>query len=112
VGGRGRFNTPSRRTGLRAREFVGRGGSVSCASWLRRTHRRYSVFVDFNYISSGICAAREAFEAFRGSRNDRVGASAGLDDVTLFEFLIEERVERIRASTQWIDLTHEASFGA
>ena len=84
----------------------------SCASWLRRTHRRDSICVDFDDIASGICAAREAFDASRASRNDRVRRRPGLDDVPLFELLIEERVQRIRATTRWVDLTHEASFGA
>jgi len=42
-----------------------RGGKVlhiaSCASRLCRTHRRASIFVDFNDVASGVCAAREAF---------------------------------------------------
>ena len=46
-------------------------GIASCASRLCRTHRRASIFVYFNYVTSGICAACEAFETFRASRDDR-----------------------------------------
>jgi len=72
-------------------------GIASCASRLCRTHRRASLFVDFNYVTSGVCAAREAFETFRASRDDRVGVGAGLDHVTLFDLLVKERVEGLPA---------------
>lgn len=72
-------------------------GIASCASRLRRTHRRASIFVYFNYVTSGVCAAREAFETFRASRDDRVGVGAGLDHVTLFDLLVKERVEGLSA---------------
>jgi hypothetical protein len=84
---------------LGAGETVSRDGSrvASCASRLCRTHRRASIFVYFNYVTSGVCAAREAFETFRASRDDRVGVGAGLDHVTLFELLVKERVEGLPA---------------
>jgi hypothetical protein len=71
------------------------GGSdtASSASRLCRTHRRDSIFVDFDHVASSVCAAREASEALRSSRDDRVGVGAGLDHVTLFDPLVEERVE-------------------
>ena len=72
-------------------------GIASCASRLCRTHRRASIFVYFNYVTSGICAACEAFETFRASRDDRVGVRAGLDHVTLFDLLVKERVEGLPA---------------
>src|SRR5215218_931904 len=65
-------------------------GIASCASRLWRTNRRGSLFVDFNYVTSGVCAGREAFETFRASRDDRVGVGAGLDHVTLFDLLVKE----------------------
>ena len=68
-------------------------GTGSFAPRLCRTHRRASIFVDFNYVTSGVCAASEAFETFRASRDDRVGVGAGLDHVTLFDLLVKERVE-------------------
>ena len=71
--------------------------TASCASRLCRTHRRASIFVYFNYVTSGVCAAREAFETFRASRDDRVGVRAGLDHVTLFDLLVKERIEGLPA---------------
>jgi hypothetical protein len=70
---------------------------ASCASRLCRTHRRASIFVYFSYVTSGVCAARKAFETFRASRDDRVGVGAGLDHVTLFDLLVKERVEGLPA---------------
>jgi hypothetical protein len=72
-------------------------GIASCASRLCRTHSRASIFVYFNYVTSGVCAAREAFETFRTSRDDRVGVRAGLNHVTLFDPLVKERVEGLPA---------------
>ena len=80
------------------------------ASRLRRTHRRTSIFVDFNHVPSGVCAARKAFETFRASRDDRVSVGAGLDHVTLFDLLVEEGVEAVSARAEGIDLTHEAEY--
>src|SRR5215216_310728 len=76
------------------------GGSHhdSCASRLRGTHRDDSIFADLDHVASGVCAAREAFAAFRSPENDRVGVGAGLDRVTLFDLMVEERVEAIPAS--------------
>src|SRR5262245_61257410 len=58
---------------------------ASCASRLRRTHHGDSIFVDLDDVASGVCAAREAFEAFRSPENDRVGIGAGLDRVPLVD---------------------------
>ena len=80
------------------------------ASRLCRTHRRASIFVDFNYVTSGVCAASEAFETFRASRDDRVGVGAGLDHVTLFDLLVKERVETFPARAYGIDLTHKREY--
>jgi hypothetical protein len=66
---------------------------ASCASWLCRTHRRAPIFVDFNHVASGVCAAREAFKTFRAARDDRVGVGAGLDHVPLVDLLVKEVVE-------------------
>jgi len=71
---------------------------ASCATWLRRTHRGDSILVDLDYVASGVCSAREAFEACRSPRNDRMGVGAGLDHVTLFNLLVEERGQTIAAS--------------
>src|SRR5205814_2872792 len=65
-------------------------GIASCASRLCRMHRRASIFVYFNYVTSGVCAACEALETFWASRDDRVGVRAGLDHVTLFDLLVKE----------------------
>ena len=51
-----------------------------------------SIFVHFNHVTSGICAACEALKTFRASRDDRVGVRAGLDRVTLLDLLVKERV--------------------
>jgi hypothetical protein len=72
-------------------------GMASCASRLCRTHRRASIFVDFNYVPSRVCAARKAFKTFRASRDDRVGVGAGLEHVTLSDLLVKERVEGVPA---------------
>jgi hypothetical protein len=70
----------------------------SCASRLGRPHLGDSIFVDLDHVASGVYSARKAFEPFRSPRNDRVGVGAGLDRVTLFDLLLEERVETILAS--------------
>src|SRR5438445_8569568 len=88
----------------------GGSGIASCASRLCRTHRRASIFVDFNRVASGVCPAREAFEAFRALRDDRVGVGAGFDHVTLFDLLVEECVEAVPARAERIDLTHEPEY--
>src|SRR6476661_881827 len=85
-------------------------GIASCAPRLRRTHRRASIFVDFNHVAFPVCAAREASETFRASRDDRVGVGAGLDHVTLFDLLVKERSEAVPARPQRIDLTHEPEY--
>jgi hypothetical protein len=85
-------------------------GIASCASRLCRTHRGASIFGYFNYVTSGVCAACEAFETFRASRDDRVGVRAGLDHVTLFDLLIEERVEAVPARALGIDFTHQREY--
>ena len=85
-------------------------GVSSGAPRLCGTHRCSSVFVDFNHATSGVRAAREAFETFRASRDDRVGVSAGLDCVTLFDLLVKERVECVPARAQRIDVTHEREY--
>ena len=85
-------------------------GIASCASRLCRTHRRASIFVDFNHIASGVSTAREAFETFRALRDDRVGVGAGLDHVTLFDLLVEERVEAVPARASGIDFTHQREY--
>jgi hypothetical protein len=90
-------------------DLLGSGGA-SCASRLCGTHRCPSVFVDFNHAPSGVRAAREAFETFRASRDDRVGVGAGLDCVTLFNLLVKKRVERVPARAQGIDVTHEREY--
>jgi len=72
-------------------------GIASGASRLCWTHRRLSIFVDFNHVASGVCTAREAFETFRASRDDRVGVGAGLDQITLIHLLVKERVETFPA---------------
>ena len=90
-------------------DLLGSGGA-SCASRLCGTHRCPSVFVDFNHAPSGVRATREAFETFRASRDDRVGVGAGLDCVTLFNLLVKERVERVPARAQGIDVTHEREY--
>ena len=90
--------------------FIANGASAhvlrcaSCASWLRRTHRRDSLFVDFDHMAPGVGTARETLEALRASRDDRVRAGAGFDGVPLFELLVEERVESVGARTEWIHL--------
>ena len=85
-------------------------GVSSCASRLCGPHRCPSVFIDFDDVTSGLRAAREAFETFRASRDDRVGVSAGLDFVTLFDLSVEERVECVPARAQGIDVTHEREY--
>ena len=70
---------------------------ASGASRLCRTHRRASIFVDFNHIASGVSTAREAFETFWALRDDRVGIGASLDHVALFDLLVKERLETIPA---------------
>jgi hypothetical protein len=108
------------RVGAGAGETVSRGpgcpspfggsGIASCASRLCRTHRRDSIFVDFHHVASRVCAAREASEALRASRDDRVGVGAGLDHVTLFDLLVEKRVEAVPARSQGIDFTHQREY--
>ena len=39
-----------------------------------------------------------------------MGVGAGLDQVTLFDFLVEERVEAVSARAEGIDLTHEREY--
>ena len=85
-------------------------GASSCSSRLCGTHRCLSVFIDFDHATSGVRAAGEAFETFRASRDDRVGVSAGLDFVTLFDLLVKERVECVPARAQGIDVTHEREY--
>src|SRR5436190_14988343 len=85
-------------------------GVASGPSRLCRTHRRASTFVDFNHVASGVCAAREAFETPRASRDDRVGVGAGLDHVTLVDLLVEERVESVATCAEGIDLTHKREY--
>jgi hypothetical protein len=76
---------------------VAADGSL-CASRLRGTHRRDSIFVDLNDVASRVWAAREALEAFRSPENDRVRVAAGLDCIALFDLLVEEGLEAIPAS--------------
>jgi hypothetical protein len=83
---------------------------ASCASRLSRTHRHRSIFVYFNHVPAGVCAAREASEPLWASRDDRVRVGAHLDDVTLSDLFVEERVETVPARTQWIDLTHDHEY--
>jgi len=85
-------------------------GRASCASRLCRPHRRTSIFVDFDDVTSGVCAAGEAFQTFRSSRDDRVGVGTRLDHVTLPHLLVEERVESALARAQRIDLTHDREY--
>src|SRR6266480_1797367 len=85
-------------------------GVASGPARLCRTHRRASTFVDFNHVASGVCAAREAFETPRASRDDRVGVGAGLDHVTLVDLLVEERVESVATCAEGIDLTHKREY--
>src|SRR5881394_2084786 len=85
-------------------------GVASGPSRLCRAHRRASTFVDFDHIASGVCAAREAFETPRASRDDRVGVGAGLDHVTLVDLLVEERVEGVATCAEGIDLTHKREY--
>jgi hypothetical protein len=86
--------------------------SISRASRLRGTHRGGSIFVDLDDVTSGICATHEALEALRAPRNDRVCVRAALDHVTLFDLLVEERVEAVSASAAWVDLSHDRSFAS
>src|SRR5689334_8122473 len=72
--------------------------AASCASRLRRTHHGNPVFVDLDHVASRVWAAREAFEACRSPRNDRMGVGAGFDRITLLHLLVEERVEAILAN--------------
>ena len=88
----------------------GGSGIASCASRLCRAHRRDSIFVDFDHVASRVCAAREASESLRASRDDRVGIGASLDHVALFDLLVEERVEAVPARAQRIDLTHQHDY--
>jgi hypothetical protein len=88
----------------------GAGIIASSASRLCWTHRRSSTFVDFNNVASRVGAAREAFEAFRALRDDRVGVGAGLDHITLFDLLLEERVEAVPACAEGIDLAHQREY--
>src|SRR5215216_5101880 len=88
----------------------GRLSIASFASWLCRTHRRDSIFVDFNHVPSRFGAAREASEASRASRDDRMGVGAGLDHVILFDLLVEERVEAVLARAEGVDLTHQHEY--
>ena len=39
-----------------------------------------------------------------------MGVGAGLDHVTLFDLLVEERVEGVSARAEGIDLTHEREY--
>jgi hypothetical protein len=71
---------------------------ASGASRLRGTHRRGSVFVDLNHVPSRVSAAREALEAFWLPEDDRMGLGAGLDRPTLFDLLVEKRIEAVPAS--------------
>lgn len=85
-------------------------GIASRASRLGWPHLGDSIFVDLDRVASGVCAARKAFEPFRSPRNDRVGVGAGLDRVTLFDLLLEERVEAIFASPQGVDLSQGREY--
>jgi hypothetical protein len=85
-------------------------GIPSCPSRLCRTHRRGSIFVDFDHVPSRVCAAREASETFRASEDDRMGVGAGLDHVTLVDLLVEERVEADPSHALRIDLTHGREY--
>ena len=76
---------------------------------LRRPQLRDSVFVDLDHEAFRV-AAREAFEAFRFPRDDRVGVGADLDRVTLLDLLVEERVEAVLASTSGVDLSHGREY--
>src|SRR5579862_8874627 len=87
-------------------------GSASSAARLCRAHRRASIFVDLDDEASGVCAAGEAAQTPRASRDDRVGAGARLDHVALCHLLLEERVETLPARAQGIDLTHGASIAS
>src|SRR5579862_1783565 len=86
------------------------GSRISFASRFCLTHRRESILVDLNHVPSGVSAARKAFETFRASPDDRVGIGAGLDQVTLFDLLVEEGVESVPARAEGIDLTHEPEY--
>jgi hypothetical protein len=68
------------------------------------------MFVDFNDVASGVCAARETSETFGLPSDDRVRISAGLDDVTVFDLLVEEGVEGVPAPACRIDVTHEREY--
>ncbi len=70
---------------------------ASCATWLRRPHRGDSILVDLDHVAPGVCSTREASEACRSPRDDRMGVGAGLDHVTLFDLLVEEGGEAIPA---------------
>jgi hypothetical protein len=83
---------------------------ASSAPRLCRTHCRGSIFVDFDYVASRVCAGREASEPFRASEDDRMGLGAGLDHVALFDLLVEERVEADPPRALRIDLTHEREY--
>jgi hypothetical protein len=80
------------------------------ASRLRGTHRRDSIFVDLNDVASRVWAPREALETSRSPENDRVGVAAGLDDVALFDLLVEERVEAVPTSPERVDLSHGREY--
>jgi hypothetical protein len=70
---------------------------ASAPARLCRTHRGASIFVDFDYEASGVCAAGEAFQTFRALRDDRVSVGPSLDHVTLGDLLVKERVETLPA---------------
>src|SRR5215217_7325404 len=88
------------------------GGWTSCsrATWLCRTHRGDSLFVDLDHVAPWVSAAGEALEASRPPGNDRVSVGAGLDDVPLSELLVEERVQTILASSERVDLSHGREY--
>jgi hypothetical protein len=71
---------------------------ASGASRLRGTHRCGSVLVDLDHTPSRVWAAREALEAFRFPEDDRMGLGASLDHPTLFDLLVEKRIEAVPAS--------------
>jgi hypothetical protein len=81
-----------------------------CASWFCRTHRGDSILVDLNDITSGVSAARESSEASWSPRDDRVGFSAALDRVPLFDFLVEEHIESVLTYAKGVDLTHGREY--
>ena len=83
---------------------------ASRASWFCRTHRGDSILVDLNDIASGVSGARESSEASWSPRDDRVGLSAALDRVPLFDFLVEEHIESVLACAKGVDLTHAREY--